>query len=115
MLALRKAERVTFKIDGIVSALRSARAASPRTVGSEGLVLDLPSPQRVADAISNISTALFPRRFGGVRADSHGTVDYFVGHTLGKALETLQAEVVHELAFTKSLAAEGLIDAEHTA
>jgi serine O-acetyltransferase len=61
-----------------------------------------------------LTSALFPRRFGGARAGSNDALDYFVGHTLGRALDTLQTQVVRELAFTASLSSEGLVDAEQT-
>jgi serine O-acetyltransferase len=105
---------VTFKIDGVVHALRSARSALPRTADKTGRVLPLPSPREVTEAISSLTSALFPRRFGGARAGSNDALDYFVGHTLGRALDTLQTQVVRELAFTASLSSEGLVDAEQT-
>ncbi len=106
---------MTFKIDGIVSALRGTRGGLNRVVGSDGRVLPLPSPREVADAVNGITSALFPRRYGGARAGTNDALDYFVGHTLGKSLDALHAQVVRELAFTASLSSEGLVDADQTA
>lgn len=105
---------MTFNIDGIVSALRNTRGVTPRTVGPDGRVLDLPSPRAIADVVAGITSSLFPRRFGGARAAANSELDYFVGYTLGKALDALQAQVVRELAFTASLSSEKLVDAEQT-
>ncbi len=106
---------MTFNIEGIVGALRSARGTVARKVGSDGRVLDLPSPRDLADAVSGLTSVLFPRRYGGARGASNGSLDYFVGHTLARSLETLHAQVVRELAFTASLSSEGLVDATQTA
>lgn len=105
---------MTFKIEGIVGALRAARGVSPRTVGADGRVLDLPSPREISAIVSGLEAAFFPRRLGGVRAGANGGLDYFVGHTLDKALEGLQQQVVRELAFTASLAGNTLLDTEQT-
>jgi serine O-acetyltransferase len=105
---------VTFNIDRVVNALRSARSVLPRTADKSGRVLPLPSPRAVGEAVSDLTSALFPRRFGGARASSNEALDYFVGHTLGRALDTLQAQVIRELAFTASLSSEGLVDADQT-
>jgi serine O-acetyltransferase len=105
---------VTFNIDRVVHALGSARSVLPRIADKTGRVLPLPSPRAVGDAVSDLTSALFPRRFGGARASSNDALDYFVGHTLGRALEALQAQVVRELAFTASLSSEGLVDADQT-
>jgi len=106
---------VTFKIDGIVSALRSSRSALSRTVDPNGRVLDLPSPREVSEAVSGITSSLFPRRYGGAKGGLNGELDYFVGYTLGKALEALRAQVVRELRFTASLNGNELDDSEAVA
>lgn len=103
---------MTFKIDGIVGALRSTRGGLSRAVGPDGRVLPLPSPRDVAEVISGITAALFPRRYGGARAESDAALDYFVGYTLDKALRALEGQVERELAFTAALAAKGLVDVE---
>jgi serine O-acetyltransferase len=105
---------VTFNIDRVVDALRSARSVLPRTADKTGRVLPLPSPRAVGEAVSDLTSALFPRRFGGARASNNEALDYFVGNTLGRALDTLQAQVIRELAFTASLSSEGLVDADQT-
>lgn len=105
---------MTFNIDRVVSSLGSARSVLPRTADKAGRVLPLPSPRAVAEAVSDLTSALFPRRFGGARASSNDALDYFVGHTLGKALDALQVQVIRELAFTASLSSDGLVDAEQT-
>jgi serine O-acetyltransferase len=103
---------VTFKIDGIVGALRSARGASARTVDRNGNVLELPSPRDLSEIVAGIISSLFPRRYGGARAAMNGALDYFVGFTLDKALEGLSTQVVRELVFTAALAGREVNDAE---
>lgn len=105
---------MSFHIEGVVSALKAARGTLSRTADKSGRVLDLPSPRHIETAIAGLTSALFPRRVGGARADSNGALDYFVGHTLSQALDGLQAQVVRELAFTASLAADGIVDTEQT-
>lgn len=106
---------MTFNIDGIVSALRSARAAVPRTVDSAGNVVELPSPRSVADIVSGVISSLFPRRYGGARAGMNGALDYFVGYTLDAALEALSKQVVRELSFTATPAGRNADSAEEDA
>ncbi|WP_295557070.1 serine O-acetyltransferase EpsC [uncultured Hyphomicrobium sp.] len=105
---------MSFNIDRVVTSLRNARSVLPRTVDKTGRVLPLPSPRAVSEAISDLTSSLFPRRFGGARANSNEALDYFVGHTLGRALDVLQGQVIRELAFTASLSSEGLVDADQT-
>lgn len=105
---------MTFSIDRIVGSLSSARSQLARQLDRDGRVLPLPSPPQIAEAVSRLTQSLFPRRFGGVNSATNVGLDYFVGHTLGRALDILQAQVVRELAFTASLSAEGLVDAEKT-
>jgi hypothetical protein len=76
---------VPFKFEGIVTALKGTRDASYRRTQQGGGGLDLPSPRNVAEAIGGVTSALFPRRYGGARAGSSYSLDYFVGHTLGKS------------------------------
>ena len=103
---------MTFKIDGIVGALRSARGASARTVDRNGNVLELPSPRDLSEIVAGLISSLFPRRYGGARAAMNGALDYFVGFTLDKALEGLSTQVVRELVFTAALAGREVNDAE---
>lgn len=105
---------MSFNIDRVVSSLRSARSALPRTTDQSGHVLPLPSPRTVTEAVTDLAAALFPRRLGGVHVSRNEELDYFVGHTLGRALNTLKAQVIRELAFTASLSSQGLVDAEQT-
>lgn len=106
---------MTFDIDRIVGALSSARGTLPRQADRDGRVLPLPSPPDVAEALARLTAALFPRRFGGATSGGTAGLDYFVGYTLGKALDSLKTQVVRELAFTASLSSEGLINADQTA
>jgi serine O-acetyltransferase len=106
---------VTFEIAPVVGALARARSTLSRTIGSDGRVLDLPSPRTIAEVVAGITSALFPRRYGGASAASDKDLDYFVGHTLGKALEHLRSQVERELAFTAALTEKNLFDADETA
>lgn len=106
---------MAFNIDDVVKSLGRARATLARRVGSDGRVLDLPSPRAIGDAVTGIVAALFPRRFGGASEATEQGIDYFVGHTLNKALDTLHTQVVRELAFTAALTQQTLFDAGKTA
>ena len=103
-----------FNIDRVITSLRSARSVLPRTTDQDGRVLPLPSPRAVTEAVSDLTSALFPRRVGGASASRNEALDYFVGHTLGRALDALQTQVIRELAFTASLSSDGLVNAEQT-
>lgn len=106
---------MTVNIDDIVGALGRARSSLIRRVGSDGRVLDLPSPRVIGEVVSGLTSALFPRRYGRASAATDGGLDCFVGNTLGRALEQLRTQVVRELAFTAALTEESLFDAEETA
>lgn len=106
---------MTVNIDDIVGALGRARSSLIRRVGSDGRVLDLPSPCVIGEVVSGLTSALFPRRYGGASAATDGGLDFFVGNTLRRALEQLRTQVVRELAFTAALTEESLFNAEETA
>ncbi|WP_334146415.1 serine O-acetyltransferase EpsC [Hyphomicrobium sp.] len=106
---------MTFEIGGIVGSLARARGTLARRVGSDGHVLDLPSPRAIVDVLADLSASLFPRRYGGASAATDGGLDYFVGYRLGNALDALHAQVVRELGFTAALTERALFDAAKTA
>jgi serine O-acetyltransferase len=87
--------------------LRAAREAwrERRTGVRDFTARELPSPEAVHQAISQLRAVLFPLRLGppDLRRDNE---DFFVGHTLGLALHTLVAEARRELSYRHRSAGE---------
>lgn len=79
-------------VDDLADSRRRVRAADPR----QFYVADLPSPDAVADVVSGLRSALFPRHAGGQDGSDQG-LDYFVGFTLNRALHALVEQVRREL------------------
>lgn len=85
---------------GVVAQLRSARERwresqqRPAAVGS----LELPSREELSAIVRDLGGALFPMRLGprDLRLESE---DYYVGHTLHRALTALLAQVCLELRY----------------
>jgi serine O-acetyltransferase len=87
----------SFAIADIVQGLRAEREAwrvAHRSRESRGR--ELPSPQAVELLVDQLKGALFPMRLGpaDLRQD---TEDFYVGHTLGAALQSLMEQVRLEL------------------
>jgi serine O-acetyltransferase len=93
-----EADSGELKLDQVVEGLRAARAewrrAQPR--GREPGGRELPSREALGSVVVALRAALFPMRLGpaDLRQESE---DYFVGHTLDTALQTLLAQVRLEL------------------
>ncbi len=79
-------------VDDLADSRRRVRAADPR----QFYVADLPSPEAVAEVLTGLRSALFPRHAGGQDGTDQG-LDYFVGYTLNKALRTLVDQIKREL------------------
>ena len=87
-----------WDIDAIVAELRQLRDASLAARDRLGRPTRLPSRSVLAGIVENLAAALFPNRLGS-HEFSDEAIDYFVGFTLGKALQELVEQVWLELHF----------------
>ncbi|KAK77322.1 serine O-acetyltransferase EpsC [Bordetella holmesii] len=89
-----------WNLDGIVSGLRAARVAWRRPRGrlreaaSGGR--EFPSQESLQEIIKQLSGALFPMRLGPLDLREE-VEDFYVGHTIGAALDALLHQVCLEL------------------
>src|SRR6476661_478550 len=87
-----------FDVAEVVRGLRAARDdwRNARNRGSETRGRELPSPQAIEALVDDLKGALFPMRLGpaDLRQD---TEDFYVGHTIGAALQSLLEQVKLEL------------------
>jgi serine O-acetyltransferase len=93
-----------FDLDFVVAELRDARTRW-RTQQHRPLELamrELPDRAKVSEAVDALSAALFPLRLGPPQLKHEGE-DFFVGHTLDVALQTLLAQVRLELRYAARL------------
>ncbi|CAM4065620.1 hypothetical protein [Roseateles saccharophilus] len=94
-----------FELDGVVAGLRDARERwrsaqhRPQELGMR----ELPDRAQVAQVVDALSAALFPLRLGPPQLKREGE-DFFVGHTLDFALQTLLAQARLELRYAARLA-----------
>lgn len=88
----------SFDLADIVRGLRGARDAwrSAHNRSREARGRELPSPQAVEAVVEGLKAALFPMRLGpqDLRQESE---DFFVGHTLDAALQSLTRQALLEL------------------
>lgn len=88
----------SFDLADIVRGLRGARDAwrSAHNRSREAQGRELPSPQAVEAVVEGLKAALFPMRLGpqDLRQESE---DFFVGHTLDAALQSLTRQALLEL------------------
>jgi len=90
----------SFEVGSIVDQLRQARQRwrSSQARHREASGRELPSREALAAIVADLRGALFPMRLGP--ADLHQeNEDHYVGHTLGKALHALLAQVRLELRY----------------
>ena len=84
------------ELQAVVEALRGARRRwrDEHRRGGDGR--ELPSRELLAAMVQDLSGALFPMRLGPptLRPDSE---DFYVGHTIGKAMSCLRQQVAQEL------------------
>ncbi|MDR0702651.1 MAG: serine O-acetyltransferase [Azoarcus sp.] len=92
-------------IDGLVAELRALRVHSLQTRSRIGRPPKLPSRKALAHILDGLAAALFPNRLGAPDLTDDG-LDYFVGHTLDRALRALYGEVRRELRFAANLTPE---------
>ncbi|WP_437883345.1 serine O-acetyltransferase EpsC [Pseudomonas sp. LRF_L74] len=92
---------VSWQLGQIVEQLREARnewrsnSGRSRELGGR----ELPSPQAIAEILDDLRSALFPMRLGpsDLREESE---DFYVGHTLDRALNRLLGQVRLEIRHT---------------
>ncbi|HEY4312850.1 MAG TPA: serine O-acetyltransferase EpsC [Pirellulales bacterium] len=87
-----------WDIHAIVDQLRDLRQASLAARNRLDKPAKLPSRAALASIVESVITSLFPNRLASHALDSE-SVDFFVGHTLDKALRELVGQVVRELQF----------------
>lgn len=91
-----------WDLDRIVSTLRSLRTAWRQRTNPDGVSYELPSHDALSGVIEELSAALFPRHYGPPALTEEG-VDYFVGRTLDRALQSLLEQIRRELRLASRL------------
>lgn len=86
-----------WDLDHIVARLKRSREARGG-VESDGEQRTLPSRQALVRVAEWLTAALFPAHFGPSELGNE-PIDNFVGQTLGRALHTLESQVLRELHF----------------
>jgi serine O-acetyltransferase len=96
--SIRTAMSSPFDVAEVVRGLRAARDdwRNARNRATETRGRELPSPQAIESLVDDLKGALFPMRLGpaDLRQD---TEDFYVGHTIGAALQSLLVQVRLEL------------------
>ncbi|OHZ01419.1 serine O-acetyltransferase EpsC [Salinicola sp. MIT1003] len=97
-------QHVNWQLDGIVTQLRATREQWRAQNGREREkgCRELPSRHRIRETLELLSGAIFPMRLGpsDLRKESE---DFYVGHTLDRALNALHEEVLLELRYMARL------------
>jgi serine O-acetyltransferase len=97
-------QQVNWQLDGIVTQLRATREQWRAQNGREREkgCRELPSRHRIRETLDFLSGAIFPMRLGpsDLRKESE---DFYVGHTLDRALNALHEEVLLELRYMARL------------
>ncbi|HEY0296546.1 MAG TPA: serine O-acetyltransferase EpsC [Bordetella sp.] len=99
MSASSRVPAAHWNLDGIVSGLRSARLDWRGPHGrlrEESAGREFPSQDSLRQIVAQLCGALFPMRLGPIdlREESE---DFYVGHTIGEALDTLLQQAYLEL------------------
>lgn len=92
-----------FGVDAIVRHLREVRLSSLEHRHRRNNPPKLPSRKALEQIVENLSAGLFPNRLGMPDLKEEG-LDYFVGHTLDKALRELSNQIRLELHFSADTA-----------
>ncbi|CUJ70283.1 serine O-acetyltransferase EpsC [Achromobacter xylosoxidans] len=90
-----------WNLDGIVSGLRQARVAwrGPRgRLREDAGLREFPSQEALRQIIKDLCGALFPMRLGPIDLREE-VEDFYVGHTIGAALDALLHQVNLELQY----------------
>jgi serine O-acetyltransferase len=89
---------VQWHLGPIIDALRTSRE-STHNIRHQGRVRELPSREVLTQVVNGVSAALFPTHYG--RPDLNDeSIDFFVGDTLGVALDRLVGQVRRALRFS---------------
>jgi serine O-acetyltransferase len=91
-----------WNINAIVAELRTLREESLAARQRSENPAKLPSRAMLAEIVDRLIAALFPNRLATHPLVSE-SVDFFVGHTLDKALRELVEQIVRELQFISGL------------
>lgn len=86
-----------WKLQELVGALRESRELT-HNIRHRGSVRELPSLDALEVILGDLSAALFPTHYGPSDL-TDGSIDYFVGNTLGNALNALAEQVRRSLHF----------------
>lgn len=84
-------------LDALVQELRLSREVS-HNIRHRGIVRELPSMEALGVILSELAAALFPTHYGPSDLTA-GSIDYFVGNTLGNALSALAEQIRRSLRF----------------
>lgn len=90
-----------WNLDGIVSGLRDARVAwrGPRgRLRDDAGLREFPSQESLRQIVKDLCGALFPMRLGPIDLREE-VEDFYVGHTIGAALDALLHQVCLELQY----------------
>jgi serine O-acetyltransferase len=94
-VATKVAPQARWDLDRLVAELRVSREET-HSIRKDGPLHRPPSRDRLAVVISGLTEALFPRHYGPHDFDGEN-IDYFVGHRLSTALDSL-ADQIHRAA-----------------
>jgi serine O-acetyltransferase len=106
--------RSQWDLDQIVSELRDLRSEWRQSTNPDGVSYELPSQDALSGVVEELSAALFPRHFGPPALTEEG-LDYFVGRTLDRALQSLLEQVRRELQLASRLAGKSASQLEQQA
>jgi serine O-acetyltransferase len=84
-----------WELDRLVAELRASREET-HSIRKDGAPHRAPSRDKLAQVISGLTEALFPRHYGQFEVNGEN-IDYFVGHSLSIALDLL-ADQIHRAA-----------------
>lgn len=92
-------DSLALPLQKIIAELKLSRRRARSASGRSSYARDLPNPEVAAEVLKDIFAALFPRHGGGQDGTDEG-IDYFVGHTLNRALRNLRGLLSQELRFS---------------
>ena len=78
-------------LDRLVAELRVSREET-HSIRKDGVIHRPPSREKLAQVVSALTEALFPRHYGQYDLDGEN-IDYFVGHRLSVALDLLSDQI----------------------
>ena len=90
-------------VDAIVRQLRELREASLLKRNRDDRPPKMPNRESLRQIVAGLAAAMFPNRLGKPVFVAEG-IDFYVGHTLDHALQTLVGQLTRELHFVSGLA-----------